>query len=53
MWRFRILLLPFAAVAELTLLVACWCIALVSPATASRIMQANRVFPGVYWYLEK
>ena len=53
MFRFKILLLPFAATAELLMLGICWAVILVTNVkTAERLMRwAMTVFPNHEWYL--
>ena len=52
MWRFRLLLLPLVAVAELLILAACWGVAMFSPARSERMMHvATRTLPGLRWYI--
>lgn len=52
MYRFKVLLLPFAAFAELLALGICWLIALLADADkADRSMRwAMSVFPDHGWY---
>jgi len=52
MWRFRLLLLPLAAVAELMVLAVCWVLAIAQPASAKRLMVwATRKLPTLNWYI--
>ena len=50
--RLRLLLLPFGAVAELTVLAVCWTLALTSPARAEKLMWlAMAKLPTIHWYI--
>lgn len=52
MWRCRLLLLPFGAVVELAILLACWCLAVVSRGHAEKLMRwATRTLPSLNWYI--
>lgn len=52
MWRFRLLLLPLAAVAELLILASCWVLAVLSPARAELVMRwATSTLPSLHWYI--
>ena len=52
MRRFRLLLLPFGALAELAMLAVCWVLAAASPSTASVVMRWSvRRFPTLHWYI--
>ena len=51
MKHFRIVLLPFAVVAELVLLFVCFCLALLVPALVARIVNWSvAVLPDRSWY---
>jgi hypothetical protein len=51
MHRLKLLLLPFAALAEAACLVLCWILALLSPRKAARAADwAERLFPDPGWY---
>jgi hypothetical protein len=50
--RLRLLLLPFAALAEAILLATCGTVSVISPARALRIANwATRRLPNLRWYL--
>lgn len=52
MWRFRSLLLPLAAIAELLILAACWVVAVFRPKRAERMMNwATSTLPSLNWYI--
>lgn len=52
MKKLRLLLLPFAAIAELCVLAGCWAVALVRPRVAERMMNwATRTLPTLHWYI--
>ena len=52
MWRLRLLLLPFGAVAELLVLAACWALEVTAPKHAKRLTQwATRTLPSLQWYI--
>lgn len=52
MWRFRLLLLPLAGIAELAILAACWIVAVFKPKRAERLMRwATNTLPSLHWYI--
>ena len=53
MKRWRLLLMPFMAVAELAVIAACWALAVVGALkTSTRLMDwATDRFPSIYWYI--
>lgn len=52
MKKLRLLLLPFAVIAELCVLAFCWIVALVRPKVAERMMYwATRTLPTLKWYI--
>lgn len=52
MKKLRLLLLPFGAIVELSLLACCWVVALVRLRAANRMMDwVARTLPSLDWYI--
>ncbi len=52
MWRLRLLLLPFTAIIELLIFVACYIMSVFSLKVAKHIIKkALRILPPLRWYI--